>query len=50
MGKYGNIHSAIPTPEKKSPLIPLGNNLYAIKKNPNYSYSAALRTETSNMH
>ena len=35
MGKHGNIHSVIPTPDKKQlPIIPLRNNVYTKKNNP----------------
>ena len=35
MGKHGNIHSGIPTPDQKQlPIISLRNNSYARKKNP----------------
>ena len=44
MGKYGNIHSAIPTPEKKVPIISLGNSSYAIKENPTDSSLDSVRT------
>ena len=50
MVKHGNIHSGVLTPDKKIPIIPLGNNYYAIKKNPTDSSLVSLRTETRKMH
>ena len=51
VGKHGNIHSGIPTPDKiKVPNISLRNNSYARKKNPTESYLNHLRTETSRVH
>ena len=47
MEKHGNIHSGIPTTEKKAPIIPLINNSYPRKKNPPDSSLNSLRTETT---
>ena len=43
-------NTSIPTPGKKVPIISLGNDSYARKKNPTDSSGASLRTETSRMH
>ena len=50
MVKHGNIHSGIPTPDKKVPIIPLGNNHYARKNNPTDSSLGSLRIETRKIH
>ena len=50
MGKHGNIHCGIPAPDKKVPIIPLGNKSYTIKNKPiDYSLTSLL-TETRRMH
>ena len=48
VGKHGNIHSGITTPEK-NPHITLGNDSYARKKTPTDSSVTYLRTETISM-
>ena len=50
IGTHGNIDIGIPTPDRKIPIIPLGNNYYEIEKNPTDSSSTCLRTETSKTH
>ena len=49
MVKHGNIHSGIPTPDKK-PTIPLGNDYYSINKNPTDYFATSSRAETIRMH
>ena len=48
--KRGIIHSGITSPEKKSPIIPLGNEPYYRNKNPTVSSDTSLKTETRNIH
>ena len=50
MDKHDSIHSGIPTPDKKIPIIPLRNYSYSRENNPTDSSSNYLITVTIRMH
>ena len=50
VGEHDNIQSGIPTPDKKVPIIPLGNISYARKKKATDYSVTYIRKETRRMH